>query len=124
MKKIIFSLIICLVFAANLYAQTPQYYNANTGGIGNSLPFGSLAASGYMTQWLIGPGEYSLPSPAPAGNITKLYIWISASGSGTYTNLTIKMGQTGITSFPGGAYSGQLDTVYFNAAASLSATAN
>ncbi len=124
MKKITAFFIFSFLFTASLTAQ-PQYYNANSGGIGNSLPFGSLAASGFMTQWLIGPGEYGLPTPAPAGNITKLYIWISASGSGTYTQLTIKMGQTALTTFPTGViYSGQLDTVYYNASAALTATAN
>jgi hypothetical protein len=123
MKKIITFLVFSFFITACLTAQ-PQYYNANSGGIGNSLPFGSLAASGYMTQWLIGPGEYILPSPAPAGNITGFYIWMATTGSGTYTQLTIKMGQTNITSFPSGMYTGQLDTVYWRASGSLSSTAN
>jgi hypothetical protein len=113
-----------LTFTLNLYTQTPQYYNANSGGIGNSLPFGSLAASGYKTQWLIGPGEYIQPSPAPPGDITKLYIYMSTSGTGTYTNLTIMIGQTAITSFPPGIYTGTLDTVYFRASESLSSVIN
>lgn len=119
-----FVLLFVLGISCNLYSQTPQYFNANAGGIGNSLPFGSLAASGYKSQWLIGPGEYIQPSPAPPGDITKLYIYMSSSGSGTYTNLTIMMGQAAITSFPPGMYTGTLDTVYFNASASLSSVIN
>jgi hypothetical protein len=123
MKKITF-LVFSFLLAVGVMAQ-PQYYNANSGGIGNSLPFGSLAINGYKTQWLIGPGEYIQPSPAPAGNITKLYIWMSTSGSGTYTQLTIKMGQTALTTFPTGTiYAGQLDTVYYNIAGALSSTTN
>jgi hypothetical protein len=103
-----------------------MYYNNNSGGIGNTLPFGSLGAAGYKCQWLIGANEFNLPNPAPPGNaITKFYIWISATGSGTYTNLTIKLGQTSQTVLPPGAmYTGQLDTVYFRASGTLSGTLN
>src|SRR4030095_7440656 len=117
---------ILLISAANFntLSQTPQYFNANSGGIGNTLPFGSLAVTGYKIQWLIGPGEYIMPSPAPLGSITKFYIFMSANGGpATYTNLTIKMGQTSITSFTG-EYIGQLDTVYFRPSVQLSSTIN
>ncbi len=124
MKKIITFFVFSFLLVVCTMSQ-PQYYNANSGGIGNSLPFGSLGINGYKTQWLIGPGEYIQPSPAPAGNITKLYIWMSTSGSGTYTQLTIKMGQTALTTFPTGTiYSGQLDTVYYNVSGALSSTTN
>jgi hypothetical protein len=116
--------ILLLAFAAGSLAQTPQYYNANSAGISNTLPFGSSAVTGYKTQHLIGPGEYIQPSPAPAGNITQLYIYMATTGGGTYTNLTIKMGQTAITTFPTGTYSGQLDTVYYRASGVLSSTSN
>jgi len=88
MKKIysfIWTVIISAVIFQTAIAQTPQYYNANSAGIGNVLPFGSLAIQGYKTQWLIGPNEYIQPTPTPAGNITKFYIYVSASGTGTYT---------------------------------------
>lgn len=114
------------VLSSNLQTQTPQYYNANSGGIANTIPFGSTAVSGYKSQYLIGAGEYILPSPAPAGNITKLYIYMgSTGGPATFTQLTIKMGQSAITVFPTGVpYTGQLDTVYYNVSATLSSTAN
>jgi hypothetical protein len=125
MKKFTIILFVSFLFAVNLFSQTPQYYNANSGGIGNSIPFGSLGVSGYKSQYLIGPGEYGQPTPAPAGNITKFYIYMSTSGGpATLTQLLIKMGQTAITSFPAGEYLGQLDTVYYNLAPVLSATAN
>jgi hypothetical protein len=116
-------LFLMLALISNLPAQTPQYYNANSGGIGNTIPFNQ--ASGYKSQWLIGPGEYNQPTPAPAGNITALYINMSSTGGpATFTQLTIKMGLTNITSFPSGAYSGQLDTVYYRLSPTLSSTAN
>ncbi len=118
-------ILLALILSLNTFSQTPQYYNPSVAPIGNSLPFGAaLAASGYQCQWLIGPGEYSLPTPAPAGDITKLYIFMSTSGTGTYTNLTIKMGQTALTSLPVGSYSGILDTVYFRASVPLTGVMN
>lgn len=115
---------VMLVFSASIFSQTPQYYNANSGGIGNTLPFGN--SSGYENQWLIGAGEYLLPTPAPAGSITKLYINMSSTGGpATYSYLVIKMGQTTQTVFTtGGPYTGQLDTVYDRASVTLSSTAN
>jgi hypothetical protein len=123
MKKITTFLVFSFLFAVGVMAQ-PQYYNANSGGIGNTLPFSN--ATGYMTQWLIGPNEYIQPTQAPAGNITKFYIWMSSTGGpATYTQLTIKMGQTALTTFPTGAiYTGQLDTVYLRASVTLSSTTN
>jgi len=116
--------LLTLAFLPNSFAQTPQYYNANSGGIGNTLPFGSLAISGYKTQWLIGPGEYTQPSPAPIGSITKFYINMNTTGGpATYTNLAIKMWQTSITSFTG-EYTGLLDTVFFRSSIQLSSVAN
>src|SRR4030095_5158210 len=110
MRKIyaINSILLMLFFSLNIFSQTPQYYNSIASGIGNSIPFGSISITGYKVQWLIGPGEYNQPTNAPAGNITKYYIYMSTAGSGTYSNLTIKMGQASITSFTG-EYMGQLD---------------
>src|SRR5688572_24485404 len=123
-KPFFFVLLLSLLLLTSLQSQTPQYYNPSLAPVGNSLPFGSaLGAQGYQCQWLIGPGEYSLPSSAPPGDITKLYIYMSSNGGGTYTNLTIQMGQTALTAFSG-VYSGLLDTVYFRASISLSSTIN
>jgi len=123
MKKVITFFVLIFAFTSLLFAQTPQYYNANTGGISNSLPFGNT--NGYKNQWLIGPNEYILPTPCPAGNITKLYIFMATTGGpATFTNLKVKFGQTSITAFPTGEYTGQLDSFYYNTSATLSSTAN
>ena len=69
-KNVLIFFIIALTFTVNLFAQLPQYYNFN-GTLGsNSFPFNSSVAAGKQVQWLVGPGEYNQPSPAPAGNIT------------------------------------------------------
>jgi hypothetical protein len=121
-----FLVVLVLFLAVSLSAQVPQHYNANSGGIGNTIPFGSTGVNGYMSQYLMLPGEFAQPTPAPAGNITKLYIYMSSTGGpATYSHLTIMMGQATITVFPTGSqYTGPLDTVYHNASATLSSTAN
>jgi hypothetical protein len=102
----------------------PQYYNYNTNGTNNSFPFGN--ASGKKVQLLYLPGDFTQPSAAPAGNISVLYFRIADSypiNSWTYTDLTIKMGQSTITSFDAGTfYTGTLTTVYYKASVTLSAT--
>ena len=105
-----------------LQAQTPQYYNYNTTGGANVFPFGVIL--GKEVQLLFLPGDFNQPSPAPSGNITKLYFMMTGTATATHTTLLIKMGQaTGLTTFATGVwYTGQLDTVYYRASVSLSST--
>ena len=130
MKK----LLICVCVAISLFiaewdssfAQQPQYYNYNTQGSGsNSFPFN--ASSGKQVQLLYLPGDFNQPTPAPAGTITSISFMISqtsASVTKTYTDLTIRMGQSSITSFDSGSfYSGTLTTVYHRDSVSLTGTA-
>jgi hypothetical protein len=110
--------------AINSAAQTPQHNNIISAGYANTYPLNQN--NGFKCQWLIDPGEYNQPRPAPPGDLTRLYIYMaSTAGPVTYTQLTTKMGQTALTSLPGGgSYVGQLDTVYSNPSATLSSTAN
>ena len=96
-------------------SQTPQYYNFNSGGTGNTIPFGSTGVSGYRSQWLMMPNAYNNPSPVPPGNkITKLYIRCTASaGPIICSSLKIRLGQTTDTVFQTSAYTGPMDSVYF-----------
>ncbi len=104
----------------------PQYYNYNTGGSGsNSFPFN--ITGGKDVQLLYLPGDFNQPTPAPAGVIVSVSFFISPSyalGPWTYSNFTIKMGQSNITSFTSGSfYPGSLTTVYTKASVTLSAAA-
>ena len=111
-------LLFLLGFSAILHAQTPQYYNYNSGGSGNTFPFGQTA--GKMVQWLFLPGAFSQPTPLPAGDITAVYFLMYGSGARTYTNLAIKMAQTTDTDLTDGQfYSGSMTTVYFRASVTL-----
>lgn len=99
----------------------PDYYNYNTNGSNNSFPWN--IGNGKEVQLLYHAGDFNQPSPAPAGNITSLSFRIGDTyplGPATYTDLTIKMGQSTITSFSAsGFYTGTLTTVYYKASVSL-----
>ena len=104
--------VLLLALTANLFSQ-PQYYNFMGGTANNGFPFNTLPASGKTIQTLYLPGAFTTPSPAPGGNITKFYVQSVSTVSVTYTQLTIKMGQTTDTDLPTGAwYSGTLTTVF------------
>jgi len=110
-------------FTAGTLAQ-PQHYNyQNVGGSTNSFPFS--VTTGKQVQWLIGPGTLNMPGPVLPGNqITKLYFFMVGAASPTFTNITIRLGQSSITALPTGAwYTGQLDTVYYRASVNLTSTA-
>jgi hypothetical protein len=104
---------------------SPDYYNYNTNGFNNSYPMN--IADGKEVQLLYLPGDFNQPSPAPAGNISSISFRIADSyplGPATYTDLTIKMGQSNITSFTGGSlYTGTLTTVYYKATVTLTGIA-
>jgi len=119
MKKIT-SIVLLIMAAGGLLAQTPQHYNTNSGTGTNTYPFGQ--AAGHQTQWLIRPNELSQPNPVPPGsNITTLYFFMGSTATVTFTNLTIRLGQTTLTSLPSGQwYPGTLDLVYSRTSVQLS----
>jgi hypothetical protein len=98
----------------------PEYYNFNTNGANNMFPWN--VSMGKKIQLLYLPGDFNQPTNAPAGDINKLYFRIGDDfplGPINYTDLTIKMGLTSITSFATGSfYTGPLTTVYYRAAVS------
>jgi len=124
-KNISFFAVVMLIslFGVNLMAQTPQYYNSNSGSSQNSFPFNM--AAGKAVNWLILPGELSLPTPVPVNKkITKVYFRAGTAGAPTCTNFEILMAQSTITTLTSGSfYAGPWDTVYFHASASLTSTA-
>lgn len=122
MKKSILLLILSFVLTTFAFSQTPQFYNYNTTNAGNTFPLGT--ATGRMVQWLILPGEINQPGQTISGNITKFYCMIAANfGPFTYTQLSILLGQSTITTFPTGVfYTGNRDTVYKRTSVSLTGT--
>jgi hypothetical protein len=127
MKKMYFCFSVILLLAGLNVSVTaqPQYYNYNTSGSANSHPFN--LAGGKEVQLLYLAGDFNHPTPIPAGNITRIFFRINDAyplGPYTYTDFTIKMGQSGITSFSAGSlYTGTLTTVYYRASVSLTGIA-
>lgn len=126
MKKKIYLftfLLLLLAFSVNTLAQTPQYYNYNTGTSANSFPFN--VAGGKEVQWLVLAHEFNQPSVAPPGTITAIYFRMAGAGTHLFTDLLVKFGLTTITSLPAGViYTGPMDTVYFKDTVTLSSTAS
>src|SRR5688572_7208574 len=82
------------LFSVLVSEAQPARWNhaATTGGVVNNFPFNANAAVGKRVQWVIAAGEFNQPSPTPTGNnITNLWVWANAAGTGNYTNLTIRM---------------------------------
>jgi len=110
--KKIFTILFLLVFSVCAFAQTPQYYNLNTGTSSNSFPFNM--AGGKAVNSLFLAGEFNQPTPLPAGQrITAVYFRTSTAGTRAYTNLHILLKQDTIITLTSGAfYSGVMDTVF------------
>jgi len=123
-KLLLFVFVLCYTNLITT-AQTPQYYNYNTSGTANSFPFN--VSAGKQAQFLYLPGDFNQPTPAPVGYISSISIRINDAyplGPWTYTEFTIKMGQSTITDFgTGNFYTGSLSTVYYRASVTLTGTA-
>ena len=111
--------LITVSFLFQVRAQAPQFATGTTNAPSNSFPFNSTG--GKSLQSLILPGELT---GAYFGNITKVYFQGTASSSGTYNGLTIKMGQpsTSTTTLPTGAFATGLTTVFAGTSTTLSTT--
>jgi len=124
MKKVSVLIVLSLVLSglgSPALAQ-PQYANYTTPGSGNSFPFNQ--PDGKLVQLLFGPGDFNLPSAAPAGSITTIWFLIKDQlGPWTYSDLTVRMGQSVITQFAPGAFYSPLTTVYYRASTALTGTA-
>jgi len=123
MKKVIQLFVLSFVLTALVSAQTPQYFNySDTTAGSNTFPLGTGA--GRMVQWLFLSGDFSHPTTAPSGNITKFYVETAKSfGPFNYNNVYLLLGQSTITTLPTSAfYTESRDTVYARATVSLSGT--
>lgn len=101
-------MLIVSVFVQSSFAQTPPYFKGGTGGTANSFPFGSTTSN--KVQWLYFPSNF--PTAVGKGKITKLYFRTSSAATApfVYTNLTIKMGYTNLTTFTSGPFETGLQT--------------
>ena len=112
MKKTMFLFILMFALTAFISAQTPMYYNYNTGTTSNSFPFNVTGGKAVNSLFLA--GEFSNPTPLPTGQrITAVYFRTSTAATKTYTNLHILLAQDTITALAVGTfYAGTWDTVF------------
>ena len=99
-----FGLLVALVlsaFAVEAQVGTPQYTNGYSGTATNVFPFRTTSSN--RTQWCYAAGEFSGAYP---GFISAIYVQTMATGSSTYTNFTVKLGEmpASFTTFPNGTY--------------------
>jgi photosystem II stability/assembly factor-like uncharacterized protein len=115
-------MVLMFVLDAASLAQTPQYYNSNTGTSSNSFPFNIAAGKAVNSLFLA--GEFNQPTPLPSGQkITTVYFRTSTAFTVTFTNLHILMAQDVITTLTTGAfYPGPYDTVYSSPSRTLTST--
>jgi hypothetical protein len=121
--KKIFTVLFLLIFSVCAFAQTPQYYNFNNGTVNNSFPLNQVA--GKMSQTVVPANTFISPTPAPAGNISKLYFLIAATyplGPATYSQFRIMVQHVTSEFVTSGSFiTGAWDTVYKRDTLTLSA---
>ena len=126
-ELVVLGLAIFLLIAGSTGPATaqPQYFNYNTAGDPNAAPFNQ--PEGKRVQLLFLPGDFNQPTAAPPGNIATISFKVHPDyplGPWNYFDLSIKMGQSSITSFTaGGFYGGTLTTVYYRQPGALTGTA-
>jgi trimeric autotransporter adhesin len=107
--------------SGSLTAQ-PEYYNFNTNGSNNSFPFGM--AGGKEVQLLYLAGDFNQPSPAPSGTIISISFRVGDVYPITnfdYTDFSIKMAQSTLTSFPAFSFYSPLTEVYYRSSVTFNA---
>ncbi|MFI5218846.1 MAG: hypothetical protein ACHQNT_05100, partial [Bacteroidia bacterium] len=117
-KSILLLAVTVLLAAMQSVNAQPAYFN-NAGAAlgGNSIPLGGNVPAGQCMQSLVAPTEWSVGTFP--GNITVLYLRSSTSivapTTATYTNFTIKLGQTAATTLTAGVWiTAGMTQVYMN----------
>jgi trimeric autotransporter adhesin len=98
---------------------TPQYYNNAGGTAYNNFPLNSTTSN--KVQWIYGPNVFSTSgsagTPAPVGQITKLWFRLgnTVSATATYTDFTLSLGQSSGTNntFLSGSFLTGLTQVFY-----------
>lgn len=96
---------IAILLSVQSFAQ--QHLYTSTSQISNTIPFASTSSN--FRQSVHYPTDF--PN-APSGNITAIYILATAVVTPNITNMTVKMGNTTLATFPSGTYITGLQTVY------------
>ena len=121
LAKLKFVLVFIFAFIVkDLCAQTPPYFKQSTTGTTNSFPFQTTTSN--KVQWVYYPSNF--PTATNRGKIAKIYFRTSsiATTPFVFTNLTVKMGYTTLTSFVTGPFETGLQTCLNAASYTIQAT--
>lgn len=126
-SKILSSIGLLLVLACASQAQTYYFPGTNysyTGGA-NSWPLnGSTSSGSNMCQWLYTPSDFNT-TPSGALLITTIYLKPSSSVSNvSISNLSIKLGNTTLSTLTSGTWNSGLTTVYNPSSVTVTTIAN
>lgn len=91
----------CLT-SVSLVAQTPEYYFMSSSTVtGNYFPFASFGTSGDHVQLLYHPSDFNTTPVAGMIDTIYFYTWPSWTSNSpvTYTDLTVKIGTSAVSSF-------------------------
>ncbi|MGV8017177.1 MAG: T9SS type A sorting domain-containing protein [Ignavibacteria bacterium] len=126
MKKLFMFFVLMFATGSLLIAQTPSYFNFDNGTTSNSFPLNQPA--GKLSQTVVPSGAFVQPTPAPSGNITKLYFRISSTyplGPATYSTFKIMLLHVADSIVTSGSFiTGAWDTVYKRDTVTLAAGMN
>jgi hypothetical protein len=120
LAKLKFILVFIFAFIVkDLCAQTPPYFKQST-GTANTFPFGSTTSN--KVQWIYYPSNF--PTATNRGKIAKIYFRTSSTATTpfVFSNLTVKMGYTTLTSFVTGPFETGLQTCLNAASYTIQAT--
>ncbi len=112
-----------LFFAGVTLAQTPMYFNGNTAGGANSIPFNAIVTTWRHCQFFI-PAN-SIGGVSAGNNITKIYFHAASTANITYPNFTLRLktgSGTGLSGVANGPFETGMTTVYQQANTAVSTT--
>ena len=105
------------VFGSDIIAQ--PMYSVTGGTTSNTIPLSTAATSSNRRMWIFYPSNFPT---ATSGMITKIYIGVNGTPSSTFTNFTVKMGNTALSAFTAGPFiTAGMDTTFFSPSFSVSA---
>lgn len=110
LSTIISGLIIAILITSSLWGQTPTHSYIPPSAIGNVFPFGSTTSN--RSQYLYLPSDFTVVPNTP-GLINKVYFRSASTIASTvFTNFTVKIAHSALTSMTTGPWISPMTTVY------------
>lgn len=99
---LLFLAVACMLCHLPAMAQTPSYATDYGTSGANAFPLNTSSGGNQRVQWLYVPGSFYIPTLAPSGTITDVYIhFTQQSGNYNYSDIEIALGYTNLTTWTG-----------------------